>query len=619
MSWVTVIWSMVAATCLTLAVLHLLVWCRNRMAWANLLFALTAIGTAGIAACELWMMRAGTAAEFGTALRWIHVPGWLMIVSLVAFVRLHLRAGRLWLAWAVCGLRTLSLILDFVFTPNLNYREITSLRHIRYLGDTISVGEGVSNPWMLIGQASLALLVVFTVDAMITAWRRGDRRPVLVLGGAIVFFTMAGTVQIVLGLWEIVHTPLTPSLFFLGIVAAMGYELSRDVLRAAQLSAELRQSEEFKKAILDSVAANITVLDSQGVIVAVNERWQQLALENPTSTGGPPRNIGPGANYLEACRQSSGESAENAMAAHDGIQAVLAGRMKSFTLEYPCHSPQQQRWFSMTVTPLGREGPSVVVAHVDITGRKHAEQEIAQQRNEVAHLSRVTTLGEISGSLAHELNQPLCAMLVNTDSAQLHLQSSTPNLPEVRAILADIHKDGLRAGEIIHGMRTFLRRKELDMQPLEFGHLAGEAVKLISADAATRKTTVGLEIPPGLPRVTGDRVHLQQVLLNLLVNGMDAMSNCLVADRHIIIRATQPDLHTVQIAVSDQGVGIAPGELDRIFTPFHTTKHGGLGLGLPICRSIIEAHGGSISITNNPDRGTTARFSLLACVEGQAQ
>ena len=137
---------MVAATCLTLAVLHLLVWCRNRAAWANLLFALTAIATAAAAACEFWLMRAGTTAEFGTAIRWMHVPAWLLLVSLVGFVLVHLRAGRLWLAWAVCGLRTLSLILNFVFTPNLNYREITSLRHIRYLGESISVGEGVPNP-----------------------------------------------------------------------------------------------------------------------------------------------------------------------------------------------------------------------------------------------------------------------------------------------------------------------------------------------------------------------------------------------------------------------------------------------------------------------------------------
>jgi two-component system, LuxR family, sensor kinase FixL len=303
------------------------------------------------------------------------------------------------------------------------------------------------------------------------------------------------------------------------------------------------------------------------------------------------------------------------------VRLTLADQ-SDYTGEYRVLLPDNTlRWIAargrMVQDPHGKPARMLGTA-IDVTARKQAEHALAEQRNEVAHLSRVTTLGEISGSLAHELNQPLCAMLVNTDSAELHLQSPSPNLHEVRAILADIHKDGLRAGEIIHGMRTFLQRKELDMQPLQVGQLAGEAVKLISADAAARNTTVGLEIPPGLPRVAGDRVQLQQVLLNLLVNGMDAMSNCPVADRRITIRATQPDLHTVQIAVSDQGVGIAPGELDRVFTPFHTTKHGGLGLGLPICRSIVEAHGGSISITNNPKRGTTARFSLPACVEGQA-
>ena len=192
MSWVTIIWSMVASACLTLAGMHLLVWCRKRTARANLLFALTAMATAALAACELWMMRAETTGEFGTALRWVHVPAWAVIVSLVGFVRLYLRAGRPWLAWAVCGMRTLSLVLNFALTPNLNYREITGLRHIRFLGESVSVAEGVPNPWMLVGQASLLLLVVFVVDATITVWRRGDRRQARLLGGAIVFFVAGG-------------------------------------------------------------------------------------------------------------------------------------------------------------------------------------------------------------------------------------------------------------------------------------------------------------------------------------------------------------------------------------------------------------------------------------------
>ena len=247
---------------------------------------------------------------------------------------------------------------------------------------------------------------------------------------------------------------------------------------------------------------------------------------------------------------------------------------------------------------------------------RKSEAEIVRQRDEVAHLARVTTLGEISGSLAHELGQPLGAILANTDSIEMLLQSPTPDLAEVRVILADIRRDDLRASEIIHGMRAFLRRQELNLQPLEVRCLAEETVKLVSSDAAARKTTVGLEIPPDLPLVRGDRIHLQQVLLNLLVNGMDALSTSPVADRRMTNRAARIAPHTVEFAVSDAGVGIPPADLDQIFTPFHTTKQGGLGLGLPICRSIIEAHGGSISLQNNPDRGTTARFTLPACQEG---
>ena len=216
--------------------MHVLVWWRRREVRANLLFALTAVAAAVFAGCELWMMRAETPGAFGMAVRWAHVPAWVLIVSLVGFVRLYLRAGRLWLAWTVCGVRTLSLILDFVFTPNLNYREITALRHISFLGEISRCRLwGFRSPWMLISQLGLLLLVVFVADASIAVWRRGDRRQALLVGGSIVLFVVAATGQVILTLWGIIHAPITVSLFFMGIVAAMGYELSQDVLRAARL------------------------------------------------------------------------------------------------------------------------------------------------------------------------------------------------------------------------------------------------------------------------------------------------------------------------------------------------------------------------------------------------
>src|SRR6266446_4776799 len=229
MSWVTVIWSIGSGACLTLALMHVVIWCKDRAARANLLFAIMATAVAVFAALELAMMRAETPGQFGVAVRWLHVPAWVVVASLVGFVRLYLRAGPRWLAWTVVGVRTVSLILNFIFSPNINFREITALRHIHFLGESVSVAEGVTNPWMLVAQLSLLLLVIFVTDAAITVWRRGDRRQGLVV--SIVFFVVAATADAVLITWGIISMPLTASLFYQGIVAAMGYGLSYDLFR----------------------------------------------------------------------------------------------------------------------------------------------------------------------------------------------------------------------------------------------------------------------------------------------------------------------------------------------------------------------------------------------------
>src|SRR5271166_346886 len=276
MIWVTIIWAMIASACLTLALVHVLVWWRRPSARANLLFALSAVATAVYGGCELWMMRAETPGAFGLAVRWTHVPAWVLIVSLVGFVRVYLRAGRLWLAWTVCGLRTLSLILNFVCTPNLNYREITGLLHVSFLGETVAVAEGVPNPWMLVGQLSLLLLVIFIADAAISVWQRGDRRQALWVGGSIVFWAVAGSGQAILVLWGIIHAPITTSLFYMGIVAAMGSELSQDVLRAARLSDDLRESQQRMTLATHAANLGIWVRDLVRNEIWATDKWREL-------------------------------------------------------------------------------------------------------------------------------------------------------------------------------------------------------------------------------------------------------------------------------------------------------------------------------------------------------
>ena len=283
MSWVTIIWSMIAAVCVTLAGIYLLVWRRNHSTWANLLFSITALASAGFAFCELSMMRAETPGAFGTALRWGQVCIWLWTVSFVGFMWYYLQAGRAWLAWANCGLRTLTLLPNFLFGQNLNYREITALRHIRFLGESIAVAKGVPNPWMLVGQLSVVSLAIFVGDASVTAWRRGDRRKALMVGGSVVFFLLVGGTESALVFWGRIQAPVTVSLPFMGLVMVMGYELSRDVFRASQLVGELKESkdglrenEQRMSLAVDAANLGIWIRDLVRNEIWASDKWREL-------------------------------------------------------------------------------------------------------------------------------------------------------------------------------------------------------------------------------------------------------------------------------------------------------------------------------------------------------
>jgi PAS domain S-box-containing protein len=249
---------------------------------------------------------------------------------------------------------------------------------------------------------------------------------------------------------------------------------------------------------------------------------------------------------------------------------------------------------------------------VDITERKRAEIEIVQQRNELAHLSRVTMLGELSGSLAHELNQPLTAILSNAQAAQRLLARHDVDLDEVREILRDIVSDDKRAGEVIHGLRALLKRGETEHQPLDVNDVVRDAIRLVRSDLLNHAVVLSTDLAPALPMVVGDRVQLQQVLLNLVVNGYEAMAGLDGADRQLTIRTSLTEEQSVSVAVIDMGHGVPPKHLERVFDPFFTTKTHGLGLGLAVCRTIISAQRGHLWASNNHPLGATFQFTLPA-------
>jgi two-component system sensor kinase FixL len=257
-----------------------------------------------------------------------------------------------------------------------------------------------------------------------------------------------------------------------------------------------------------------------------------------------------------------------------------------------------------------QEGPGVLASIIDVSARKQSELELEQQRNELAHLSRVTMLSELSGSLAHELNQPLTAILSNAQAALRFMAGNEPKLDEVREILNDIVSDDRRAGEIIQGLRLLLKKGERKKDQLDINEVINSVLRLIRSDLLNSNIVLTTRLAADLPTIIGDPVQLQQVFLNLVANSCDAMRDNSPADRQLLVSSQLAADDCIHICVADQGLGIPPESLDLVFDAFFTTKKEGLGLGLSVCRQIIAAHDGILWAENNTQRGASFFFSV---------
>jgi len=233
-------------------------------------------------------------------------------------------------------------------------------------------------------------------------------------------------------------------------------------------------------------------------------------------------------------------------------------------------------------------------------------KEFNEQREELLHVTRVGKLAEFVSSLAHEISQPLTAILSYAQAAQRMLAGREP---EIEKILSYIINDDQRAAEVIQRLRALLKKSKSEMKPLDINALINETVVLITTDATVRNTGIKTEFDTDLPFVRGDRIQLQQVVLNLISNSFDALENSQGA-REILIRTSRKDTNTIIVEVKDSGCGIPTHNMSKLFTRFFTSKPDGLGMGLSISRSIVESHGGRLDVKNNPDRGATFYFTI---------
>jgi two-component system sensor kinase FixL len=728
MNWVTIIWSVGSGACLTLALIHFVIWLKNRAARANLAFSVLAVAVAAFAALELAFMQAETPEQFGTEARWIHVPAWVIVASLVAFVRLYLRAGRRWLAWAVIGVRTLSLILNFIFSPNLNYWQITPLRHVSFLGESVSVPTGVPNPWMLVAQFSLLLLVIFVIDATITVWRRGDRRQALVVGGSIVFFAVMASAQATAVTWHIIPMPLTVSLFFQGLVAVMACELSYDLIRTAALARQLQASEaglrEFEERVTlaaDAAQLGVWEFDTNTERIWVSDKVRQLFQFPPDGEISyaefeqrvhPDDRAARNEVMKRAIQTKSGYETEYRILLPDGKLRWMSGRARCLpagdgkstrllgvsmditerkqaeelfqlaTEASPsgtvlidhqgrillvnahieelfgyardeligkvvdvlvpdrfarAHAGDRTSFFAapegramgagrelfgrrkdgsefpveIGLNPIQTRHGLVVLANVvDISARLATEEEAHRRREQVELLSRVSLLGEMTASLAHELNQPLAAIVNNATAAMQYLEQGRLDSKQLQEILTDVAADGHRAYDIMFNVRNAIKKGSAIRGPINLNDVVKSVAHMVQPEAVARFCKMEISLAQDLPLIEGDPTQIQQVLINLVSNALDAMRDTPPSGRIVEIATSRNGDSTVSVAVRDYGSGISEATRGRLFEQFFTTKEEGLGMGLAIARSIIVAHGGSIAAENAEGGGARFHFRL---------
>ena len=480
MGTVTVLWLLCAALAMALAGTCGTVWLVERRNRASLMLCILGLAAAVSACIELGMMQSAGGGEYGTWLRWYHVPVFLTLVGQLLFVHYYLGTGRLWLLRTVIFLRSVVLAVNFILFPNFNFAQIVSLRHVSFLGSQISVlGDVIPRDgWQLFATASLILWLAYLIDAAARLWMSGEpesRRKasaVILSIAAPLFATVVYTQSLAYGF---VRGPISNLVWFLGALTTMAYETGRDVLL-----------------------------------------------------------------------------------------------------------------------------------------RRAAQQELSDLRRQLTLMERLNVAGHLSAALAHDLAQPLTAATANTEAALLLMNRGKTDIKELQSILSDVHGAHSRAAGIIAQMRQLFRQPNIAILPLELAPLLQDGVELVRPEAESNHISIPVLIQPGLPDIRGDRVHLLQVLLNLLMNSVEAMQSQPADARRIVIEARSRDADGgVEVAVKDSGPGIPASIADKIFQPFFTTKPEAIGMGLSLSRAIIEAHGGRLWADRTPPReGATFRFIL---------
>ncbi len=378
-------------------------------------------------------------------------------------------------------------------------------------------------------------------------------------------------------------------------------DLEHDVLQRTRAEEALRASEERWRAVFENSAIGVVLTEITGRFFAANAAYQKMLGYSEAEL----RSL----TFLALTRPEDRE--ESARYIND----LLEGRRRQFRLEQQ-HRRKDGAWIwvsnNVSLVPGTESMPRFLMAlSEDITERKLAEDRLRETELELAHATRVSTLGEMTASISHEINQPLTAVVNNAGACVRWLAGAAPNIDEAREAAQRIIRDGRRAGAIIGRIRALVKKTGTEKTSLDVNEVIQDTAALAHPEIRRNGVELRVELAETRPRVLADRVQLQQVILNLIMNGIDAVSGQTERPRELLVRSCENGADRVLVAVRDSGVGIQPQDLEKIFDPFYSTKPQGMGMGLAISRSIIENHGGRIWAAPNDGPGATFQFTLL--------
>lgn len=600
MNWITFVWPMVTATCLTLAMINLRIALGDARRGPHIFFCMAACAVAAVSVFELMLLRTKDLDHYNEVLRWAALPIWVMVASVTGFIWSFFRTGRLWLACSAVGLNLLANLMNIITDVPVVRHAVALHNATTFGGVEFTVSTIENGPWNVVEIVSVVMAIAFMFEASWRLWRSGGHRRAVVVGGSVIFFLLLSRGHAVLVEKGMLEAPYFVSMCFIAVIIAMGMELGNDVLRATGLARELQSSQRRIDLAGQAVSLGFWEWDVVTGEIWANETARQLFGVQTTEVVDLDR-------FLKLVYED-----DRASVAHAIKESVEGG--KDYEMEYRVQGEGGQlRWISARGRLENEQGlrPQRMRGVLwDVTDKHSSEKELHQLRGQLAHAGRVSVMGQLAAALAHELNQPLGAILRNAEAAELFLQSPSPDIEEIRAIVRDIIRDDQRAGGVIDRLRSLLKRKEIEPRVIPIKELLEEVMALIRADAAARSVLLVLDVSQDLPDVVGDRVHLQQVLINLLINAMDASAVKHQGERRVTVACQHAcDVRFVKISVSDTGPGIPEGLRAQIFEPFFTTKAEGMGMGLSISRAIIEAHRGRLEVTNSPE-GACFEFTL---------